>query len=305
MDVKKTRRKDEPVIPVSENSDYFEFVVSSNYIRHDTTLNQRKWLFIYSSKNEMLIEQELQNGISYSYDNLNLSDEKVKVQIITKDDYSDNSSISDAYRFKTYTDISPAIWKLGIETGEVIEPIGKISLDLSGVGMQNSHVYNIRTSYPRSRYTSNNDVYEVDQYFNPDDLWLLVLYEGRHHYRWYTGLGINESITIGYNELISMTDYVSLDLPQNDRAFFYVEAEDDLSTEYVEQYNVYLSGNHDGETWHDVYYPGDVFSGYYSYYSLTSGNMRDAMITSRGVVPNKLERLHVDITINDDNVNSF
>ena len=283
----------------------FEFIVSSDYLRNDTLEIVREWVIVYSAENEILIKQELQNSMTYNFDSVDLPATGVNVQTITYRDYAEGYYFEDDWRFYTYTNITPGTWKFGTEPTATLSPIGAISLDMIDIDMYNYYNWEFKSSYSYN-YTSNGNIYEVDQYFNPDDVWLMLQNQGEApYYKFFEGVPLNGSLSVSSSELEQMNEHVTITLPANTSMLVYVESEDDLSTDFWDYYMVYVNFWDDGLTSIRTYYPDDVFSGYYSYIRVSNDYVTEYMYKTRGAIPSEFEQLDATVSGTNGNINNF
>ncbi|MCK4663073.1 MAG: hypothetical protein KAT68_09425 [Bacteroidales bacterium] len=297
------KKDDYESTPLKNN--YFEFVVSSNYLINNTSRVDRVWVIVYSADNEILIKQELQNGITYTFDTIKISKSGLKVQTILYRDYAEDYSSDDYYNFSTYTNITPGIWKFGSEPQDELEPIGTITLNINDIELYNYYIVELRSSYTYG-FSHNESICEIAQYFDTDDVWLMLLNQDEApYYKWFGDVALNGAISVSSSELDQMSDYVDMAFPANTSMYIYIESEDDLSTDFWDYYLVYLNSWDDGQTSIRAYFPGDVFSGYYTYLIAWNDYITETMLTSRGSVPNEFEQIDATITISNSNVNDF
>ena len=277
----------------------FEFIVSSDYLYIDTLIINRAWVIVYNADNEILIKQELQNGITYNFDTVDLPATAVNVQTITYTYYAE-----DYYSFNTYTNITPGTWKFGTET-TTLNPIGAISLNMNDIDFLNYYNWELKSSYSYG-FTNNGNIYEVDQYFNPDDVWLMVQNKGEApYYKFFEDVTLNGSLSVSSSELEQMNDYVIITFPANISGYVYVESEDDLSTEFWDYYMISYYSWYDGQTAIKTYYPDNVFSGYYSYIRVSNDYVKEYMLKCRGAIPTEVEQLDATVSVTNGNINNF
>ncbi len=292
-------------MPVEENYS-FRFTVGNGFVKSSSRMAERKWVVLYTNDNKLLYEQELYNNHSYSFD---LSEKNLNVHLITLQDYPEKRSNTNFYDISVYTDINPSHWILGSEPEdwETSHPIGSITVDLNDINLANIYSKKLKSSNQNCDIINTyENVYEVEQYYYPDDIWLMVKENplGLPRYKWFPDVGFNESVSVSFDKLDEMTHYVDVDFPSNSSMVLYIEGDDPL-TGFYELYDVYLNTTSSGSTSVRAYYPENTFNAFWTYYQVNNGGSSDFMIANCNEIPKEFETIKINTNILNRKLNNF
>lgn len=284
---------------------FFEFVVSSNYLRNDDYIQQRCWVMIYNSNNEPLGIEEIFNGQSYTFYPLkSVAADNYMVQLFRYNNYVSSSS-TDTYSVNTYVNLAPEVWYLGIEPREPITQIGTNVVTLTDLDFNNFYDWSAQNLYSYGSYDQYYRTLTFRQYLNPDKIWVSYLNENEApYYKWFDNVSINQSFSLSSQDFRQMTKYVDISLPENTYNYIYIYSEDNLSTENAEFFNVFYKQS-ENITNVRVYYPDDVFSGYYTSISFNHENFYESMIKYRGEIPSQFVSMTNNISVTSESIYNF
>ncbi|NPD45490.1 hypothetical protein [Lentimicrobium sp. S6] len=294
--------------PIIEETKYFNFTVGPNYNIDNEYKRIRNWVLVYSEENELLINLELENEKEYSFNDLELPQSGLSLQIITFEEQRGiNDTVfnwQDKVSFAIYEDVMPDLWKFTKSESKKNEPIGTFDVELQGFELRDFHISEMKSSceYANSIYNSNE--YQLNRYIDKEYLWIFAMNENEApNFKKTSNIVSDTQFIVNNNDLMVMNDYVDVTLPQNESMFVYLESEDDYSSEYWDYNIVYYNYFDGGETSIRAYNPGEVFLGYYSYYRARMGNVNNYQLTSRGNIPNQLKTLGIDLSLGNSNIN--
>ncbi|NPD84000.1 hypothetical protein HNS38_04475 [Lentimicrobium sp. L6] len=296
--------------PIIEETKYFNFTVGPNYNIDNDYQRIRNWVLVYSEENELLINLKLENENEYSYNDLELPQSGLTLQIIT---YEEQRGINDTVfnrqdkvSFITYKNLMPSHWKFAKNESKEYEPIGTFNVELQGFELGDFHLSEMKSSYEYSNSIYNSNEYQLKRYIDKEYLWLFAMNENEApNFKKISNIVSDTQFIINNNDLIVMNDYVDVTLPQNESMFVYLESEDDYSSEFWDYNAVFYNYFDGGETSIRAYNPGEVFPGYYSYYRARKGNVNNYQLTSRGNIPNQLKTLDFDLNLDNSNIYDF
>ena len=295
--------EDTPDDPADETKTTFTFDVSDNYIaENDTSVDNRAWVLIYSQNNDLLFEQEVENGKKYEYE---LTDKgAVNVQLF-RARFSNGYYNRNLYGLNVYTNVTPDDWKLGGSSDSDKEPIGHASVDLVDIDFYSYYYPTLKSTHADGYYDSESgNVFEVPLYYTPDAIWLCLQPEtGAPLYKWVPDVSVNDALSIGAGELEAMTG-LNVELPANNHCSVYVEG-NDLSSDDPLWSECYYKSFSNGETSVEVYYPTGVFNDFWTYYRASSADSYDVYARTGPSISEKLLTLDVDATITNSNVLDF
>lgn len=284
---------------------FFEFVVSSNYLQNDDYVQIRCWVMIYNSNKELLGIKEIFNGQTYSFDPPKTKvTENYMVQLFRYYNYV-SSSYNDTYSVSAYVNIVPEVWYLGIEPREPITQIGNNVVTLTDLDFNNFYDWSAQNLYSYGSYDQYYRTLTFRQYLNPDKIWISYFNENEApYYKWFDNVSINQSFSLSSQDSRQMTKYVDISLPENTQNYVTVYSEDILSTENYESFRLFYKHS-ENLTNVRVYYPDDVFSGYYTSISVYHDNFYEYMTKYRGDIPSQFVSLPVNVSIANENIYNF
>lgn len=297
-------------LPIVEETKYFNFTVGPNYNADNEYQRIRNWILVYSEENELLINLELENETEYYFNDLELPQSGLNLQIIT---YTEQRGINDTVfnrkdivSFAIYEDVMPDHWKFTKSEGKEHEPIGTFDVELQGFELGDFHMSEMKSSYEYANSIYNSNEYQLNRYIDKEYLWLFAMNENEApNFIKTSNIVSDTQFIVNNNDLMVMNDYVNVTLPQNESIFVYLESEDDYSSEFWDYNTVYYNYFDGGETSIRAYNPEEVFPGYYSYFTSSMGNIRNYQLTTRGSIPNQLKTLDIDLSMSHSNINDF
>lgn len=283
---------------------FFQFVVSSNYLRDDSFQKLRAWVLIYNTNKELIGIKEIFNGQTYSFVKpVNKATDQYMVQLFSYYDYV-NPDYEDYFNMSCYLKVDPQVWYLGSEPSQ-FQQIGTNIVTLSDVDLYDYYYWSAKNQYSYADYDQTNRSLEFPQYFNPDKIWINYFNKGEApFYKWIGNVGLNQSYTLSSADFTQMSSYVDITLPTNTSSYVYVESEDDLTTDYWEWYDVFYMSTSNMTTIR-AYHPDNMFNGYYTSISVRHDNIREYMTKYRGAIPGQFVSLSVNVTVINESINNY
>ncbi|MCF8369491.1 MAG: hypothetical protein K9G76_10650 [Bacteroidales bacterium] len=285
--------------------EFFKFKIGSDYIKNNAFEENRLWIMIYTSDNTLVGIQEAQNNSVLVFDwPKGMNTGGYNVQIFRKTIYLEYSW-PQMYYLSNYMDVIPETWNLGLPNEETINPVGSNIVALNNINLDDYDYTELRNKYDWGVYNSVENSVTFDQYFNPDNIYIMFYNFGEApFYKWIDNVGLNESFSIGSSEFIQMSDFVNFSFGNGTSDLAYIESEDDPATDIWEYYMVYYNTENNLPAV-QAYYPGNLFNGYYSYFRATKDNDSYVYCRRNGSIPSQFNYLQANLSVIDDNPENF
>ena len=286
-------------------SAHLAFTFGNNYLVNSESLVRRMWILIYSSKNELLALQEVQNGQTYQFDSL-----------LPKFDKGSFIQLATLYNFwgsyqylfiDTYLDVKPGTWNFpDYNTDPLIESIGTFTLNLNNFNSTDTKVLTLSTFNSQWWIYTVGNPYLLDQYVDPDKLFVtLNKTDNTFYYKWFDNIQLNENLSLSPGDMTEISNYVDISSPSNNYLIISIYSEDNPSTTYIDNYLIYDYSENTGETSVRVYYPNNVFSGYYTFMYARNNEVENLYYKTRGNIPSNLVTVNAGMNVLNQNISSF
>jgi len=279
--------------------DYFEFIVDDNF-----TSDIKTWIILNSENGDTIKSQEIFNNNTYRFDLPEYSgSEKYTVQLVS------GTSQDQYLEIYCFLDVKPQTWQLngykypktenlsriGIETIEFDEEL----MAPTGFGYYFAF-YSIRNKYTQTYSMVNNSTVQLEQYYNPDNIYIALGkgYNQAPLFKWFDKVELNATYSLSRKDFTVVTDSMDISFPTNISCNALIESEDNPSTDFLEYYKVF-KGIYSDTNLAKVYYPRDIFPGFWSQLFIQTESTYEYYTKRSGNIPSTFKQMDANIQINN------